>query len=34
VPQVTQTKAEASHELRTLNGDKAWLDWATSGLKD
>jgi catechol 2,3-dioxygenase-like lactoylglutathione lyase family enzyme len=33
VPQVTQTKPEALHELKTLSGDKAWLDWATEGLK-
>jgi len=33
VPQVTQTKAEAMRELKTLNGDKTWLDWATAGLK-
>jgi catechol 2,3-dioxygenase-like lactoylglutathione lyase family enzyme len=34
VPQVTQTRDEALHELNTLTGDKAWLDWATAGLKD
>jgi hypothetical protein len=34
VPQVTQTKAEALHELKTLTGDKAWLDRATAGLRD
>jgi len=33
VPQVTQTKAEALHELTTLGTDQAWLDWATAGLK-
>ncbi|MPZ56324.1 MAG: hypothetical protein GEU91_07430 [Rhizobiales bacterium] len=33
VPQVTQTRAEAMHELTSLNGDEAWLAWATSGLK-
>jgi catechol 2,3-dioxygenase-like lactoylglutathione lyase family enzyme len=34
VPQVTQTKDEALHELRTLTGDKSWLDRATAGLSD
>ena len=33
VPQVTQTREEALHELETLTGDKAWLDWATTGLR-
>jgi catechol 2,3-dioxygenase-like lactoylglutathione lyase family enzyme len=33
VPQVTQTKAEAMHELKTLTGDADWLAWATTGLK-
>ena len=34
VPQVTQNEDEALHELKTLTGDKAWLDRATAGLKD
>jgi catechol 2,3-dioxygenase-like lactoylglutathione lyase family enzyme len=34
VPQVTQTKDEALHELKTLTGDKGWLDRATAGLSD
>ena len=34
VPQVTQTKAEALAELKTLTPDRAWLDRATSGLPD
>jgi hypothetical protein len=33
VPQVTQTRDEALRELTTLNVDKAWLDWATAGLR-
>jgi hypothetical protein len=32
VPQVTQSKAEALHELKTLTSDRAWLDKATAGL--
>ena len=34
VPQVTQSKDEALHELRTLTSDKAWLDRTTAGLRD
>jgi catechol 2,3-dioxygenase-like lactoylglutathione lyase family enzyme len=34
VPQVTQTKDEALRELKTLTGDKAWLDRTTAGLSD
>ena len=34
VPLVTQTKAEALAELKTLTGDRSWLDRATSGLKE
>jgi catechol 2,3-dioxygenase-like lactoylglutathione lyase family enzyme len=34
VPQVTQTKDEALRELKTLTGDKAWLDKATAGLRE
>ena len=34
VPQVTQTKAEAMHELRSLTGDDQWLAWATGGLRE
>ena len=34
VPQVTQTKNEALRELKTLTGDKGWLDRATAGLGD
>ncbi len=34
VPQVTQTKAEALHELRSLTGDDQWLAWATGGLRE
>jgi hypothetical protein len=34
VPQVTQTKAEAAKELRTLVGDDAWLAKATAGLRE
>ena len=34
VPQVTQTKDEALRELKTLTGDKGWLDRATAGLRD
>jgi len=34
VPQVTQTKDEALVELKTLTGDRAWLDRATAGLPD
>jgi catechol 2,3-dioxygenase-like lactoylglutathione lyase family enzyme len=33
VPQVTQTRTEALHELNSLTNDKVWLDWATAGLK-
>jgi catechol 2,3-dioxygenase-like lactoylglutathione lyase family enzyme len=34
VPQVTQTKVEALRELKTLTGDKGWLDRTTAGLSD
>ena len=34
MPQVTQTKDEALAELKTLTGDKGWLDRATAGLAD
>ena len=34
VPQVTQTKAEAAKELRTLVGDEVWLARATAGLRE
>src|SRR4029077_2519952 len=34
VPQVMQTKAEALRELKTVTGDKAWLDRVTAGLPD
>ena len=34
VPQVTQTKDEALRELKTLTGDKGWLDRATAGLRE
>ena len=34
VPQVTQTKDEALHELKTLTADKGWLDRTTAGLSD
>src|SRR5262245_2142046 len=34
VPQVTQTKAEALEELRTVTGDKAWLTKATAALPE
>jgi catechol 2,3-dioxygenase-like lactoylglutathione lyase family enzyme len=34
VPQVTQTRDEALAELKTLTGDKSWLDRATAGLTD
>src|SRR3954469_24213593 len=34
VPQVTQTKDEALRELKTLTGDKGWLDRTTAGLAD
>ncbi len=34
VPQVTQTKAEALTELRSLTGDQQWLAWATGGLRE
>ena len=34
MPQVTQTKDEALRELKTLTGDKGWLDRATAGLAD
>ena len=33
VPLVTQTRAEATPELKTLSGDADWLAWATEGLK-
>ncbi len=34
VPQVTQTKDEALAELKTLTGDKGWLDRVTTGLAE
>src|SRR5262249_30031038 len=34
VPQVTQTKAEALHELSSLTSDKTWLDRMTAGLRE
>jgi hypothetical protein len=34
VPQVTQTKAEALHELRSLTRDETWLAGVTAGLKE
>jgi len=34
VPQVTQTKAEALSELRSLSGNEQWLVWATGGLRE
>jgi catechol 2,3-dioxygenase-like lactoylglutathione lyase family enzyme len=34
VPQVTQTKAEAMKELRSLTRDEAWLAHATTGLRE
>jgi catechol 2,3-dioxygenase-like lactoylglutathione lyase family enzyme len=34
VPQVTQTKAEAMNELRSLTRDEAWLARATAGLRE
>jgi catechol 2,3-dioxygenase-like lactoylglutathione lyase family enzyme len=34
VPQVTQTKAEALRELKSLTADRDWLDRATAGLPD
>jgi catechol 2,3-dioxygenase-like lactoylglutathione lyase family enzyme len=34
VPQVTQTKDEALSELRTLTGDKSWLERVTAELPD
>jgi catechol 2,3-dioxygenase-like lactoylglutathione lyase family enzyme len=34
VPQVTQTKAEALKELRTLTRDETWLARATAGLPE
>jgi catechol 2,3-dioxygenase-like lactoylglutathione lyase family enzyme len=34
VPQVTQTRAEALRELRSLPVDEQWLAWATSGMRD
>jgi hypothetical protein len=34
VPLVTQTKAEALAELKTLTSDRTWLDKATAGLAD
>ena len=33
VPQVTQTRAEAMKELRTLTRDDAWLASMTAGLQ-
>jgi glyoxylase I family protein len=33
VPQVTQTRAEAMQELRSLTRDETWLDGVTAGLK-
>jgi hypothetical protein len=34
VPQVTQTKAEALTELRSLTDDEKWLARATAGLPE
>jgi catechol 2,3-dioxygenase-like lactoylglutathione lyase family enzyme len=34
VPQVTQTKAEAMQELRSLTGDEKWLAAVTGGLRE
>jgi catechol 2,3-dioxygenase-like lactoylglutathione lyase family enzyme len=34
VPQVTQTRAEAMNELRSLTRDQAWLDGVTAGLRE
>jgi catechol 2,3-dioxygenase-like lactoylglutathione lyase family enzyme len=34
VPQVTQTRAEAMKELRSLLADEKWLAWATAGLQE
>ena len=34
VPQVTQTKAEAMQELRSLTADEKWLARAVAGLQD
>ena len=34
VPQVTQTKAEAMKELRSLTADEKWLARAVAGLQD
>jgi catechol 2,3-dioxygenase-like lactoylglutathione lyase family enzyme len=34
VPQVAQSKQEALRELKTLTGDKGWLDRATAGLRE
>ena len=34
VPQVTQTKAEAMKELRSLTGDEKWLASFTAGLRE
>jgi catechol 2,3-dioxygenase-like lactoylglutathione lyase family enzyme len=34
VPQVTQTKGEALAELKTLTGDRGWLDRTTAGLAE
>jgi glyoxylase I family protein len=34
VPQVTQTKAQAMKELRSLTRDEAWLARATAGLRE
>jgi catechol 2,3-dioxygenase-like lactoylglutathione lyase family enzyme len=34
VPQVTQTKAEAMNELRSLTADEKWLARAVAGLKE
>ena len=34
VPQVTQTKAQAMEELRSLTADEKWLAWATAALPE
>ena len=34
VPQVTQTKAQALQELRSLTADEQWLTAATAGLPE
>lgn len=34
VPQVTQTKAQAMKELRSLSGDEQWLAWASRALPE